>query len=240
MQRGGAPGTGLGLAIAKHLVDLANGSIQFVSDPTVRPGTVCMVQCPFDVCPAPKVLTNDSLAQKASSEGPITEVIRVLIIDDVRMNRVMLSKRISKFIAPNSIITEAKNGEDALKIISASADPFDVMIVDQFMEESGGVLLGTELVEKLRNDGVKALLIGCSGNEIQEQFISVGCQFVWGKPMPPNEESIGQLRRGLAAVLSPGMTWKDLAVQLGSEGKVTEHELVPTLMEKSKSTYHHS
>jgi CheY-like chemotaxis protein len=251
VQRGGAPGTGLGLAIAKHLVDLANGEIRFVSDPTVRPGTVCRVQCPFQVCPAPRVLTPNasSLARQKvnGEEGPITEVIRVLIIDDVRMNRVMLAKRIQKFIAPNSIITEAKNGEEALAIISATAaaDPFDVMIVDQFMEESGGVLLGTELISRMRSDGVSALIIGCSGNEIAEQFVSVGCQFVWGKPMPTNEKSIGQMRVCLTTFLSPGMSWTDMAAKCGAQaaggkGVIEEQDSVPKVMDQPMATYHHS
>ena len=49
VQRGGAR-TGLGLAIAKHLVDLAGGTIKFVSDPSVKAGTDCIVTIPFQMC----------------------------------------------------------------------------------------------------------------------------------------------------------------------------------------------
>ena len=54
VQRGGAPGTGLGLAIAKHLVDLVGGNICFQSDPTVKPGTTCVVELPLELCDQPE------------------------------------------------------------------------------------------------------------------------------------------------------------------------------------------
>ena len=47
VQRGGAPGSGLGLALVKQLVDLMEGTIYFDSDPTVRPGTTCVVRLPL-------------------------------------------------------------------------------------------------------------------------------------------------------------------------------------------------
>jgi PAS domain S-box-containing protein len=218
VQRGGAPGTGLGLAIAKHLVELANGSIRFHSDPTVRPGTSCVVRAPFEKCLAPeRVIANTSLI---GDSQPVERECRILIIDDVRMNRTMLSKRISKKIAPNAIIKEAKNGEEALEIIET--DRFDVIIVDQFMEESGGVLLGTELIAIMRENKVDSLIIGCSGNEIHDKFVDAGCQYVWGKPMPSNEESIGQIKRGLGMMpfLVDGggkcKTWEEYAKALGN------------------------
>ena len=59
VQRGGAPGTGLGLAIAKHLVDLTGGSIYFHSDPTIKPGTSCVVMMPLATCEPPEIMTKE-------------------------------------------------------------------------------------------------------------------------------------------------------------------------------------
>jgi len=240
VQRGGAPGTGLGLAIAKHLVDLANGSIQFISDPMTKPGTVCSVRCPFKKCAAPAAILTSSTPTLSSE--PIKEALRVLIVDDVCMNRTILSKRIIKWIAPIAAIKEAKNGEEALDI--CEKESFDVIFVDQFLEESGGVLLGTELVQQMRvSAGVEALIIGCSGNEIAEQFIQVGCQYVWGKPMPSNEEALGQLRRGLEASpfrLQPGRSWSERAEDLGSIAGTRVAAAPPAVTKGAKPTYHHS
>jgi len=101
VQRGGAPGTGLGLAIAKHLVDLTGGSIRFESDPKERPGTSCVVLMPLPVCDPPEV--GISIEDNSLMDDPIS----FLIIDDVKMNRMMLKRRIKKSIAPNAIIKEA-------------------------------------------------------------------------------------------------------------------------------------
>ena len=48
VQRGGAPGHGLGLPISKSLVEMMGGTIRFVSDPSVKPGTTCVVVLPLE------------------------------------------------------------------------------------------------------------------------------------------------------------------------------------------------
>jgi hypothetical protein len=137
-----SPGTGLGLAIAKHIVELAKGSIKFISDPTVKPGTVCVVECPFEACAPPARFPSPTMSSRsrpgrggapAPPVPPIEEKLNILIVDDVRMNRTMLKKRIQKFIAPNSTVQEAKNGEEALELVKT--DTFDIMVVDQYVRK---------------------------------------------------------------------------------------------------------
>lgn len=191
VQRGGAPGTGLGLAIAKHLVDLTGGSIRFYSDPTIKSGTSCVVKMPLKSCETPEeVLVEDLPAL-------IQEPISVLIIDDVKMNRLMLSRRMNKGVAPNASIMEACTGEEALKI--CGTNKFDVIVVDQYMEEAGGVMVGTDVVFAMRRQRIDSIIIGCSGNDIDDLFISAGADWVWKKPMPSNSTIVKQLRVGLKA-----------------------------------------
>jgi len=190
VQRGGAPGTGLGLAIAKHLVDLAKGSICFRSDPSVRPGTSCIVKMPLPLCDPPDVVVEDN------SDYVLEEPISFLLIDDVAMNRSMLSRRIKRGIAPNASITEASTGEAALEI--CENEKFDVIIVDQYMEEAGGVMVGTDVVFAMRRMRIDSIIIGCSGNDMDEVFKEAGSDWVWGKPMPSNKKTIRQLRSALS------------------------------------------
>ena len=143
VQRGGAPGTGLGLAISKEIVTMMNGTIRFESDPTIQPGTTCIVLLPLEVCsPAQeeesKLLSTSGAVTDDTS--PIEEPIRILIMDDVKMNRMMLKHRLKKAVAPQSEITMAVNGEEALEIVRERS--FDIIICDQYMEESGGILVG--------------------------------------------------------------------------------------------------
>jgi len=193
IQRGGAPGTGLGLAIAKHIVDLTGGSIQFESDPTVKAGTSCIVLMNLPLCKAPETTV------KKSTEL-IQEPISCLIIDDIKMNRTMLKRRFKKGIAPNCTIREAATGEEALLI--CGKEKFDVIVVDQFMEGAGGVMVGTDVIFAMRRMRIDSIIIGCSGNDIGSQFIEAGAEFVWQKPMPSNDQIIQDLRTSLPILLA--------------------------------------
>jgi len=189
VQRGGAPGTGLGLAIAKHIVDLTGGSIRFESDPETKIGTTAIVLMALPTCKAPQ---SSVVAKK---KDIIMDPISVLIIDDIKMNRTMVKRRILKGIAPNAKIQEAATGEEALLI--CGTDKFDVMIVDQFMEGAGGVIVGTDVVFAMRRMRIDSVLIGCSGNDIGDQFFDAGADMVWQKPMPSNDQIIRDLRSSL-------------------------------------------
>eukprot|EP00934_Nitzschia_sp_Nitz4_P001786 Nitzschia sp. Nitz4//scaffold119_size111653//16685//19966//NITZ4_004178-RA/size111653-augustus-gene-0.220-mRNA-1//-1//CDS//3329533800//1786//frame0 len=195
VQRGGAPGTGLGLAIAKHLVDLTGGTIRFDSDPTIRPGTACVVLMKLSLCEAPKAVVEESTPL-------IEEKLSFLIIDDIKMNRMFLKKRIKKGIAPNAVITEAATGEAALEI--CGNQQFDVIVVDQYMEEAGGELVGTDVVFAMRRMRIDAVIIGCSGNDMGTQFFEAGADRVWPKPMPSNEKIIQDLRSCLNKTRTTG------------------------------------
>jgi CheY-like chemotaxis protein/two-component sensor histidine kinase len=185
VQRGGAPGTGLGLAIAKHLVDLTGGSIEFESDPSVKAGTSCIILMPLPECDPPDFVVEDD-------DNLIESELTFLIIDDVKMNRTMLKRRIQKGIAPNAIIREASTGEEALLI--CGTEKFDVIVVDQYMEEAGGVMVGTDVVFAMRRMRIDSIIIGCSGNDMDEQFQEAGADWVWKKPMPSNSKIIADIR----------------------------------------------
>jgi PAS domain S-box-containing protein len=189
VMRGGAPGTGLGLAIAKHLVDLAGGSIRFDSDPSIQAGTACIVLLPLALCDPPEEGNN------VIKMSLLDEPLLFLVIDDVRMNRTMLKRRLQTGIAPNCVLTEASTGEEALQIVGKQT--FDVIIVDQYMEEAGGVMVGTDVVYAMRRMKVEALIIGCSGNDLYDEFHDAGADWVWQKPIPTNATIINRLREAL-------------------------------------------
>jgi CheY-like chemotaxis protein len=116
-------------------------------------------------------------------------------MDDVKMNRMMLQGRITKAIAPNAKIALAASGEEAMEIVKEQK--FDVIICDQYMEESGGVMVGTDAIIAMRREGMDSFIIGCSGNDLEDEFLEAGADMVWGKPMPSNNEIIQQFRQGL-------------------------------------------
>jgi CheY-like chemotaxis protein len=145
------------------------------------------------LCDAPEVKEEESFS-------PIDQPLKFLIIDDIKMNRVMLTRRLKKGIATNCVIVEACTGEEALEI--CARDRFDVIIVDQYMEDAGGVMLGTDAVYAMRRMHVDSIIIGCSGNDLDREFREAGANWVWKKPMPSNAEIIAHLRQVLGDRLS--------------------------------------
>jgi CheY-like chemotaxis protein len=202
------------------------GSIRFESDPTVKPGTTCVILLPLKPCEeAPSSLSFEweeegegtiSTAGEESErnelnsptktplvEAMIQEPLSILITNDIKMNRIMLRHRLQKCIAPNCIIQEAATGEEALQLCAANTTTshdkksFDVVIMDQYMEEAGGLLVGTDVIISMRRSKIQSLIIGCSGNDLDESFQSAGADIVWKKPIPSNVEIIRQLRQHL-------------------------------------------
>lgn len=65
------------------------------------------------------------------------------------------------------------------------------------MEEAGGVMVGTDVVYAMRRMRIQSIIIGCSGNDLSEEFTEAGADWVWQKPMPSNAEIISHLREAL-------------------------------------------
>uniref|UniRef100_A0A7S0SSD0 Response regulatory domain-containing protein n=1 Tax=Chromulina nebulosa TaxID=96789 RepID=A0A7S0SSD0_9STRA len=136
--------------------------------------------------------------------------LSILVVDDSLMQRRLSEKKLGGYV-DGSIwtVSTAENGEIALRLcdeipqIDLNSKPKeskrpDVIIMDQFMESSGGRLLGHEVVSLLRQKpGYKdVVIIGCTGSadeEAKNQFISAGCDAVWSKPMPSKQEALSQI-----------------------------------------------
>lgn len=189
MYQCGAPSRGLELAVATHLVELYGGTIVYATASTS--GTCCCsIHIPLKACESHVITT--SIKKSQVIESPL----HFLIIDDIKMNRTMMKRRLHKSICSNCRVSEASTGEEALQL--CGIEKFDVIIVDQYMEEAGGVMVGTDVIYTLRRMGVDSIIIGCSGNDLDEEFNDAGVDFVWPKPIPTNEDIIRQIRDALA------------------------------------------
>ncbi|CAE7567280.1 unnamed protein product, partial [Symbiodinium microadriaticum] len=100
-------------------------------------------------------------------------------------------------------ITEARNGEEALRLIISSQGGFDVIFVDENLQGTGGYLLGHEVVRILR--GHRSLLpsviiIGCSSNasKYAHAFLEAGADAVWPKPLPCDTQIMSEICKYLA------------------------------------------
>jgi signal transduction histidine kinase len=127
--------------------------------------------------------------------------LQILIVDDIKMNRKMTSRRFKKLV-PNCTISEASTGEKAIDMCRQKVDTddcgttcFDVILVDNYMEGAGGILHGTDVIHILRQELhlLDPIMIGCSGNALEDEFQAAGTDFVWGKPLPTDTEIVQQL-----------------------------------------------
>ena len=86
--------------------------------------------------------------------------VRLLVVDD-NENLVMMVKDYFEDHEKISVVKEAHNGEDAVKLIEESLDLFDVLLLDLIMPKKDGIYV----LEELKKKGIdKPVIIGTSFN----------------------------------------------------------------------------
>ncbi|MBQ8125756.1 MAG: transporter substrate-binding domain-containing protein [Kiritimatiellae bacterium] len=139
MKTGDGPnkGTGLGLPIVKRLVEAARGTITAQS--TVGVGTTFLIDLPdLELAQRPKS------ARAAERSLNMARPERVLVVDDMAMNRKILGIHLTNLQVPD--IRYAENGAKALEVM-AEWRP-DLVLTDMWMPEMDG----TQLAEAMRRD----------------------------------------------------------------------------------------
>ena len=127
-------GTGLGLAISKKLVDSMGGSIRVESK--AGAGSTFSFSLPMPQA-APAA---ESSAPAASLKG-----LRVLIVDDIEVNRRVVHEHISSWGMRNGSYATAEEALRAIREAQAVGDPFDIVIADYQMPGiDGATLAGTD------------------------------------------------------------------------------------------------
>ncbi|QCO57551.1 response regulator (plasmid) [Pseudorhodobacter turbinis] len=133
-------GTGLGLAISARLLILMGGAITVTSEGDR--GSTFSVKVPLPT--APEMLSHIDKRQ------PSLDGLRVLVVDDLELNRKILSERLASW---NMIPVLASSGMEALEILERTDDPFDLIIQDYQMphmdgEELAGRIRGMDALKK--------------------------------------------------------------------------------------------
>jgi PAS domain S-box-containing protein len=129
-------GTGLGLAICKGLVEAMNGELGVASTEGV--GSRFWFKIPAEPAAEPPIASDD-----AQSALP-TPGTRVLVVDDNRANRDLVSAVLSPFRLE---LTEAADGASAIGL--AQAAPFDLILMDIRMPGIDGL----EAMKQIRQGG---------------------------------------------------------------------------------------
>lgn len=199
-------GTGIGLSLSRKLVDLMGGDIWLSDDYESGiddcPGACFVIDLKTEPVsidePVHESISEDddtSAEESIDKDGMVFDEemglapelpsdLSVLLVDDSYVLR-RLYTRALKNIGPGWSITEAGNGETALRVVETKK--FDLIFVDQYMASVDKSLLGTETVREMRSNGVDAVICGLSANDLEKQFREAGANGFWVKPFPTGD-----------------------------------------------------
>lgn len=194
-------GSGLGLAICKAIVEQQNGRIELFSAP--GQGSTFTVQLPFTKT-SQQYLEASAAIGDESPLMPDTE-LRVLVVDDVEINRKLLKGQLESI---GCHCFYAANGQEAIELVQSQR--IDLILMDVHMP----VMDGIQACQEIRAiDGLKDLLIiGITANldpATCEKCLAAGMNLVIGKPIT-QQGLHNALRRALnSSVLPPSATSPD-------------------------------
>ena len=126
-------------------------------------------------------------ADGATAIAPITSPVHILIVDDVASIR-MLMHRLLKRYAPLAVISEAEDGEKACELMEAAKATASPLFTNGVicMDKEMPVCDGFEATQRIRASGFRGLILGVTGNAIQEDveaFLGHGAEAVVTKPV---------------------------------------------------------
>lgn len=176
-------GTGLGLIISKHLVELMGGHVYFSSEESV--GSTFVFSLHFDNVNSEAAILNEQLLEQKNAQRfqfKKYSELKVLVVDDVKMNQVVLAKTLEKIGFYADIAT---NGQEAIK--KHLSEPYDIIFMDCQMPIMDG-LFATKIIRQKERDskrGKRVSVIAISANvstEDKNECFKVGMDLFVPKP----------------------------------------------------------
>jgi signal transduction histidine kinase/CheY-like chemotaxis protein len=163
-------GTGLGLSIVKRLLELFDSSISLKSN--LGEGTIFSFTIAFDHDSIKTIALIDNIEVDLTS----SEIFRVLVVDDNKINQLITKKIIEKNKYRCSVVD---SGIEALEILEN--EKFDIVLMDLNMP----FMNGFETTKRLRQKGIVIPIIALTAYEKEEvigEALSAGFNDIIVKP----------------------------------------------------------
>ncbi|HEX7675791.1 MAG TPA: response regulator [Bdellovibrio sp.] len=168
-------GTGLGLVIARHLARSLSGDL-VLNESAPGVGSVFEISLVVAEVPTNKIASVPTVKTDAVVEPNFLQGVRLLIVDDVADNRMLIDRYLKK---SGATIIEASSGTEALRLIE-EAQP-DLVLMDIQMP----VMDGYEATTRARENGYAGPIIALTAHAMKEEIrkcLNAGCNEVITKP----------------------------------------------------------
>ena len=191
-------GTGLGLSISKRLVEAMNGRIGVASG--VGDGSTFWVDVTLPISDVAPVRLDDTSMIGSK---------RVLIVDDIDVNRQIASEQLEAWGFDTAIAESGAKCLAALETAKKQGKPFDLAIIDYFMPEMDGYMLA----QRIRSDdfiGDTPILIFSSVDQAGDvkRFRDIGVE---GYLLKPARAAV--LLRTIKSIVAPETAQEEVVAE---------------------------
>lgn len=154
-------GAGLGVAVAE-VARSPRRSAPAALLPAMPAAVPPARPAPTSLAPAPP--------RDAARSGPAAEPqprpLHVLVVDDERSNRRLLARLLQRCLGAAAVFHESDDGAAALSAVDQhGCDYYDIILMDHLMPQMNG----RDATAALREMGVTALIIGCTGSTLEDE-----------------------------------------------------------------------
>ncbi|MFN8254259.1 MAG: ATP-binding protein [Bacteroidales bacterium] len=191
-------GTGLGLSITKYLVERLGGEIWVES--VVGRGTRFTFTLPFEKSQKPKIIFAD---KKEDFEVPDLENLRILAVEDDKINMILLEDTLKLYIK-NVSVQKAENGLEAIEKLRNK--DFDLIIMDIRMPYLNGYEATKQIRENFESPKKDIPILGLSAHALKSEIDEgkkIGMNEFLSKPIQP-EDLFDKIRK--LAIKAPRKT----------------------------------